>query len=1170
MALQFILGGSGSGKSTELYRMLIERSMSSPDEKILLIVPEQYTMQAQRHIVEAHPCHGVMNVDILSFERLAYRVFDELGREQKEILEDTGKSMIIRRILNEHEEELYAFRGSIRKPGFVEQVKSMISELMQYGIEPETLEKKQYELGTDSLLYTKLQDIRVIYQAFLETIHGRYMAMEEVPDRLCGIIDDSELIRHSVIFMDDFTGFTPIQYKLMVHILKLSPLVVMAVTADAAADSYRKAQKEELFYLTRDTISHLEEICSLSYVRREKDILMSGNTAGRFSGSRELKVLEERIFRESQMPYEEDVHDIEACLLSEPRSEMQYVAMRIHDYVARGEYRYEEIAVVASDMSRYRNGAEYWFGRYGIPCFFDGRRNVSGNMLMEWMRSLLNMFIRSFSYESVFRYLRCGLSGITMEETDRLEDYVLALGIRGFARWQQVWTARQQGMTEEMLAELNQIRERFICPLRELNDVVHKRDMHIVELIRAIYGYMCGLGIRQQIESWRKVFEDRGDLARAKEYEQIYDVMIELLEQVNLILGQANMTIREFSDVLEAGMSDVRMGIIPPGVDQVTFGDIRRTRLDNVRILFFAGMNDGLVPLVGKESGLITDMERDTLARHQMKLAPTARENTCTEQFYLYANMTKPSEKLILTCSSQDPSGKEQRISSIFDRIRQIFPKLTVRRIFREKGQLEYPDVNHAYQYLIEGLRDISEDGHIPEEWIDVYDWFYGSPQYREQTVRLVEAAFYRHWDERLSRAAVRAVYGGQLTGGVTMLEKYAACAYAHFLTYGLRLRKRKIFQVQAPDIGTIFHQSIERFSMRIGHSGYQWRDIPDDKRDRMAEECVRSVVLEYNHSVMQDSMRTQYLTEKIMRMTKRTVWALQQQLRKGDFDPVGYEIRFTTELETDSMHFEYGDQGALYLNGKIDRMDICEEDGQIYLKIIDYKSGNTSFDLSSVYHGLQLQLLVYMNAARETEQKRHPHCLVIPAGVLYYHIDDPLTAADDFRDFYGGADPDTSEECGTKEEGEASGEDEIGILELLAVDGLVVDDKDIIYHMDRNPDEAPKVLPLSFKRDGTLTAYSSAAPQENFEVLAWHVRRKTQQLGQSIFSGEIPVDPYHYGQRSACDFCNYKAICGFDTTIGGYSYHRMKKLKKDEVWDAIMKEAGQWDSSGLKNSRQS
>ncbi|MGN0204109.1 MAG: helicase-exonuclease AddAB subunit AddB [Coprococcus sp.] len=1163
MALQFILGGSGSGKSTQLYKMIIERSMSCPDERILLIVPEQYTMQAQRHIVEAHPCHGVMNVDIISFERLAYRVFDELGRDQKEILEDTGKSMIIRRILSEHKDELFAFRGNIRKQGFVEQVKSMMSELLQYGIKPETLEKKQCELGTESLLYMKLQDICVIYKAFLGAIHGKYMTMEEVPDRLCDIIDDSEFIRNSVIFMDDFTGFTPVQYKLMTHILRLSPLVVMAVTVDALADPYQKVEKENLFYLTKDTIQHLEQICSFWHIRRENDILLADSDTARFSDSRELDVLEKRIFREGQLPYEEDMHDIEACLLSDPRSEMQYVAMRIHDYVSRGEYRYEEIAVVASDMSLYRNGAEYWFGKYGIPCFFDGRRNVSSNMLLEWMRSLLNMFIRNFSYEAVFRYIRCGLSGVAMDEADRLEDYVLALGIRGFGRWNQVWTARQQGMTEEMLTELNQVREKLIYPLAELYDVVQNKDICLVELIRAIYRYMCQLGIRQQVEGWRKKFESRGDLARAKEYEQIYDVMIRLLEQVNLILGQEKMTVREFSDVLETGMSDVRMGIIPPGMDQVTFGDIRRTRLDNVRILFFVGMNDGLVPLVGKECGMITDMERDTLAKHEMKLAPTARENTCTEQFYLYANMTKPSEKLILTCSSQDLSGKEQRISSIFDRIRQIFPKLAVQRIFREKGQLEYPDVNHAYQYLIEGLRDVSEGEKVSEEWIHVYDWFYGQQQYREQTKRLVEAAFYRHWDERLSQAAVKAVYGGQLTGGVTMLEKYAACAYAHFLTYGLRLKERKIFQVQAPDIGMIFHQSIERFSMRIGHSGYQWRDIPDDKRDRMVEECVHSVVLEYNHSVMQDSMRAHYLTEKILRMTKRTIWALQQQLKKGDFDPVGYEIRFTTELETDSMHFEYGDQGTLFLNGKIDRMDICEEEGQIYLKIIDYKSGNTSFDLTSVYHGLQMQLLVYMNAARETEQKKHPHCLVIPAGVLYYHIDDPLTKANDFKDF------NTSGESEKMEE-KACGEDQIGILELLAVDGLVLDDRDVIYHMDRNPDEAPKVLPIAFKKDGTLTAYSSAAPQENFEVLAWHVRKKTEQLGQEIFSGEIPVDPYYYGQRKACDFCSYKAICGFDTTIGGYGYHRMKKLKKDEVWNAIMKEAGQWDSSGLKNSRQS
>lgn len=1161
MALQFILGGSGSGKSAQLYQMIIEQSMAFPDEKILLIVPEQYTMQAQKRIVEAHPHHGVMNVDILSFERLAYRVFDELGHNQKEILEDTGKSMIIRRLLSEHKEELYAFRGNIRKQGFVEQVKSMLSELLQYGIKPETLDEKSREVGAQSALYVKLQDIRVIYEAFIKIIEAKYMTAEEVPDKLCEVIEDSQLIRDSVVYMDDFTGFTPIQYKLMTKILKLAQKVVMTLPIDveAIAAPYVPEEMEKLFYLTRGTFHQLEKICRENQIPREADYLMKDSYLWRFKNSRELYTLEQQIFREEQNPYEETVQDIEACLLSEPRSEMQFIAMRIHDYVSKGDYRYEEIAVVTSDMDRYRKGAEYWFGKYDIPCFFDGRRSVSGNMLVAWIRSLLNIFIQRFSYESVFAYLRCGLSGISMEETDRLEDYVLAFGIRGFNRWQKEWTGRQPDMTEEELAKLNGIRRSMIDSLMELHEVTSSRRMKTIDLIRAIYRYMLHLDIKGQLEDWKEVFEHKGDLARAKEYEQIYDVVIELLERVNLILGQEILSVREFADVLEAGLSDVRVGIIPPGMDQVTFGDIRRTRLDNVRILFFAGMNDGLVPLVAGGTGLITDNERELLAEHEMKLAPTAREDTCTEQFYLYASMTKPSEKLILTCSAQDASGKEQRISSMMDRICRIFPKLEVKRILPEDGRIVYTDVNHGYQYLIQGLRNISESGELADEWMDLYDWFYGHPDYHDQTIKLVEAAFYQHWNEKLSQAAVSAVYGGQLAGGVTMLEKYASCAYAHFLAYGLRLKERRIFQVQAPDIGMIFHQAIERFSLRIGRSGYQWRDIPDEVRDRMVEECVRSVTMEYNHSVMQDSMRAHYLTEKILRMTKRTVWALQQQLKKGDFDPVGYEMRFTTELETDSMRIQYGDKGVLALNGKIDRMDICETDGQLYLKIIDYKSGSTSFDLSSVYYGLQMQLMVYMNAARETEQKKHTKCLVIPAGVLYYHIDDPLLETENFTDF----------EAERVSEGDTPGTDELRILDKLAVDGLVVDDRDIILHMDRNPEEAPKVLPVAFKKDGGLTAYSSAAPMENFEVLAWHVKKKTQQLGHRIFSGDIAVDPYSYGQKKACDYCQYKAICGFDTGIGGYDYHRMKKLKKDEVWKAIMKEAGEWDSNGPKNNGQ-
>lgn len=1137
MSLQLILGGSGTGKSTRMYRMIVEQSVQFPEEKIFLIVPEQKTMQAQKNIVMHHPRHGVMNVDVLSFERLAYRIFEELGMNRKEILEDTGKSMIIRRLLTEHKEELSAFRGNIRKKGFVDEVKSMLSELLQYGVTPEMLKKRSMEMGTESVLYAKLQDITVIYEAFLERIHEKYLTTEEVPDRLCDVIEQSAMIRRVTVFLDDFTGFTPIQYRLMTRILQLAPKVVMTLNVDVSENPYQAVSMENLFYLPKDTIFQMERICRENHVPREEDILLEDSEKGRFRNSRELAALEKNLFRRKVTAWTEENEDISACRLSSPNAEMGYAAMKIHEYVSKKHYRYRDIAVVASDMNLYRSSAEYWFDKYNIPCFFDGRRSISGNMLIEWLRTLCGVFIQKYSYAAVFRYLRSGLTGILSEEADKLEDYVLALGIRGHGKWTKVWTAKMQGMTDEELDSLNGIRERLMMPLEELYEVSKNKDSRTIDFIRAIYRYMQHLGIRRQLEEWTAFFEKDGQLSRAKEYEQIYEVMIGLLERMNLILGQEPLSVQVFSDVLEAGINDVRIGIIPPGMDQVTFGDIRRTRLEDVRLLFFVGMNDGLVPLVENGGGLLTEIERGRLAMHHIHLAPTARENTCTEQYYLYMNMTKPSEKLILTCSEQDAAGKEKRPSSIFDRINAVFPKVLPKRIRPEETVSK--DFLHSYQAMIAGLRAISEEGQAPEGWLDIYDWFYSQPDYEKQTEQLVEAAFYRHWDEQLSRAAVEAVYGGKLTGGVTMLEKYAACAYAHFLSYGLHLKERKIYQVQAPDIGMIFHQAIERFSLRIGRSGYQWRDIPDEIRDRLVEECVGSVVLEYNHSVMQDSMRANYLTEKILRMTKRTIWALQQQLKKGDFEPVGYEVRFTTDLENNNMQMSYGDRGMMALNGKIDRMDICEDEDKIYLKIIDYKSGSTQFDLTSVFHGLQLQLMVYMNAAREEQQQKKKTCIVIPAGILYYRIDDPFVTSENFEDFSGNA-------------------DETDILEQLAVDGLVVDDSDAIHHMDHAPDASPKVLPVKLKKDGTLSALSSAATPDNFEVLSWHVKRTTRQLGEKIFSGDIGVHPYRYGTRKACDYCSFKAVCGFDPELEGFDWKRLKKMKKDEIWEMIRKEAGE------------
>ncbi len=1131
MSLRFILGRSGSGKSGTLYRMIIKRSEECPDDQILLIVPEQYTMQAQKHLALLHPRHVVTNVDILSFERLAGRVFEEVGEDPKEILDDTGKSMIIRRLLDEHSDELSVFKGLIHRQGFVDEMKSVISELIQYGITPEALGDRCNERGIPDGLYSKVHDICIIYRAFLDVIHKRYITAEEVPDRLCSVIERSERMRRSVIYMDNFTGFTPVQYRLMERILAMCPEVVITLNIDIKKDPYKAAGMEDLFYMTKDTLRRLENICEEEGILREKDILLK-NEAG----------YERAVNRKSGDP-------VKALCINDPESEMRFTAVKIHELVSSGYCRYEDIAVVASDVSLYHSSAKYWFKKYGIPCFFDMRRDVSDNMLVEWIRSLLGMFIGNFSYESVFRYLRCGLSGFELSEIDVLENYVLAMGIRGINRWQQEWTAKTPDMDESELVSINNTRKLFIIPLSDLCGCTGSGDVNVTELIRTVYLYMRDLGMREQLEDLSKKFESSGDLERSGEYAQIYDLVIGLLEQMNLILGGCTLNIKEFLDVLEAGLNDLRLKIIPPGIDQVTFGDIRRSRLDDIRVLFFAGMNEGMVPLAGTGKGLITDAEREIFSEHDLKLAPAARENAFTEQFYLYASLTKPSDKLIMTYSAFDRTGKEIRVSPVLEQVIAAFPGMEIIKVISGDTGAAEPDVNGAYQYMIDGLRDYAESGTASQKWEETFDWFYTDPKYAGQTNKLIGAAFYRHWDERLSQAAVKAVYHGELTGGVTMLEKYAGCAYSHFITYGLRLQERQVYCVQAPDIGVIFHRSLELFSKRVASGPYSWRTVPDGIRDKMIGECVKSVVLEYNNSVMKDSSRAEYLTEKILRMAQRTVWALQQQIRKGDFDPVGYEVKFTTDLNEDSMKIEYGDRGTLFLNGKIDRMDICESDNKRYIKIIDYKSGKTAFDLAKVYYGLQLQLMAYMNAAAGTEKEGHPNMEIVPAGIMYYHIDDPVTESSDFEEFSG------EKEAPVPAAGQLS-EDDIAVLDELAADGLVVDDINVISHLDRHPDEAPKVIHVEYNSDGELKKGSQAASREKFAALEKHVGQKTRNIGESIMTGDIPVRPYSYGSEKACDYCRYKGICGFDPSVEGYSYNKMKKMTDDKIWEALTREA--------------
>ncbi len=1136
MSLQFILGGSGSGKTYRLYTELIRESMEEPDTQFIAIVPEQFTMQTQKEIVTLHPRHGVMNIDIVSFERLAYRVFEELAVLNPAILDDMGKSMVLRKVTAGKKRELVLYKDHLSRTGFISQLKSMLSELYQYGITPDMLDE-QIPLTVSPMLKQKLMDINVIYKAFREYISEKYVTAEEILDVLCRVLPDSQIIRNSVITLDGYTGFTPVQYRLLELFLRYSKRVVVTVTIDPSQNLNRKWGIQELFHMSYQMIHKITDLAEKLSVSRDRDILLTEHPAIRYgdvdseTGKSPLDFLEQNLYRYKGRIYEEVPQSIEIRQAMNPTEEIAFVIRCMEEAIRKDGLRYRDMAVVTGDIGSYSNEITHQFDSLGIPYFLDDKKSILKNPMVELIRAAMEVIIKDFSYESVFRYLRTGL--ITGEEDreklDRLENYVIAMGIRGFKRWNSVWEGWYRGAKELNLEEINAFREQILAPLIKLRDAFREEKSNVKSLTAAVTELLMEAGIEEKMAGYEAAFSEASEFSLAKEYSQVYGLVMDLFDRLVGLLGEEHVSRREYSDILDAGFSEIKVGLIPASVDRVVIGDITRTRLDHVKLLFFIGVNDGIIPVKKAKGSLFTDREREFLGSLSIELAPTAREESFRQRFYLYLALTKPEQRLVLSYSAMDGSGKSMRASTLIGELRKLFPMLPVTPVFQEGIRIPL-SVREAKDCLTEGLRNYKESVE-DERFLELFKTFLRSEDHRDQVLKLTEAAFYAYEKRGIGKIAARALYGSILSGSVTRLEQYASCAYAHFLNYGMELMERQQYELAAMDIGNLFHDSIDLCFTTMKEQERDWRTLTEADRKELVHNCVTKVTEEYGNTILKSSARNAYLAGKVERITDRTVWALAEQLKKGDFTPVGFEVSFSAIDNLKAMKITLSDEEALHLKGRIDRLDICEDEESIYVKIIDYKSGSTSFDLAALYYGLQLQLVVYMDAAIEMEERKNPGKQVIPAGIFYYNINDPMV----------------------DREGEMSQEDiDRKILKQLRMNGLVNSDLEVISHLDNEIETESDVIPVALKNGIIQESRSSVADGERFSYLKKYVHEKLKTEGLEILSGAVDVNPYKQGNRTACDYCPYHAVCGFDLKTGGYGFRKFKALKSNEIWAEI------------------
>ncbi len=1139
MSLQFVFGNSGSGKSEYLYEHILAQAAAEPERNFLVVVPEQFTMQTQRELVERQSSHAIMNVDVLSFARLAYRVFDELGKQNLIVLEETGKNLVLRKVAEQKREELPMLGSSMNKMGYVGEIKSLISELTQYNVSPEDLERfLENECIGDAVRY-KLTDILTLYRGFREYIEGAYITAEEVLSLLCEVAGESALLRDCVIVFDEFTGFTPIQNRVMRELLCLAKKVMVSVTVDIREDFYHSRGIHELFAMSKKTVGTLQKMASELAVETEEPVVLAAGEAKRYAGAPALFFMEQNLFRARAGQWRGEPENIRIASAKNPREELTFAAREITRLVREQGYCYKDIAVVTGDVPGYANYVPEIFRQYGIPYFIDQTRNILFHPFVEFVRAALEVVEYDFSYESVFRFLRCGLF-LREEDVDLLENYVRAKGIRGRRRWGERWRAsrREEADGERKKQELdliNGLREQVSEAFAPLAAAFSGGGHSAAEQTYALYRFIERLGVEEQLKRKEQSLTEEGErLQLAQEYAQIYRIVMDLLDKVYTLLGDEQPGIREYSDILDAGFEAAKVGIIPPGNDRVTIGDIERTRLNHIRILFFVGVNDGVVPKLGNPGGIISQFEREMMAEHHLELAPLERERVFIQKFYLYLNMTKPSDRLYVTYSKVNSDGKALRSSYLIGTLQHMFPDLVALEPAEAECERDVLTPENGIRYLLAGLwrrGDWDEDA-----WYALLHWYLSREPYRSEVYRLFDAAFGVHADTPIGRAAVRALYGTELENSVTRLERFAACAFSHFLDYGLMLREREEYGFASVDMGNIYHDALEHFARRVDASEYTWFNVPQALQEQWVEESMEDAILGNPNAGACAEARNRYLLAQMKATMRKTVWALIAQVQKGRFTPKEFEVSFSRADNLAALRFSLSEEEKMRLKGRIDRVDTYETADKVYVRIIDYKSGNTSFSLLNLYHGLQLQLVVYMNAALELEQKKYPAKQVVPAGIFYYHIANPMV-----------------EGQGTESE------DEIrqSVLAQLALNGLVNADSEIYRAMDEDFSGSSSVIPVSLKTDGTPRANSKLADSGEFARMADYVNQTILSTGKKIMAGDASVAPYLLDGKSGCDYCPYHTVCGFDTRIPGYAYRKLKKFGRAEEIFSAMEDGG-------------
>ena len=1150
MGLRFVLGRGGIGKTTFMLNEIKKRVQDDETSPVILLVPEQYSFEMEKNmskLFQGEEKDKYLRSRVLSFKTMSSIVFSKVGGLTDVNINSSGKAMMIYKSIDRIASELKVYGKSSSQSGFVGSITDMISELKQYNVSPDMLENIAGEMENETLRY-KLMDIAKIYGEFEKNLHENYVDSQDMLTSLAAKLEQCDYFKDAYIYIDEFTGFTPNQYGILRVLLKQAKEVYISLTIDSLTQfTY---SKNDAFSRTKYTFEKLYKIAVEEGVKIHTNINLNTEEVKRFKGNDELKHLESFYHAYPYRKYEKKTEHIRINEFNNLYDEVEQVAKDIVHLVRDKNVRYKDITVATRDLNRYDFLVKSIFKEYEIPNFIDSKREAKSNPIIVLILSALEMRNRRYSYETMFRYLKSGLIGVNEEDISLLENYVLQNGIKGKKWFEERWDykvnpnylAEESEFDLAQKERINETRDKVLEPIIKLQDKLKKPNKTVREICIYVYEFLLDINIEETLENLINNFTEKGDLEIADEYSQVWQIVVDILDQMVELMGDEKISLDKFMKVISLGFDEYELGLVPPSMDQVLVSSIDRMKNANTKYLYLIGTTDGIFPLISKESGLLSDKDRETLGEKGVEVDIDSKTKTYEEQFLVYKALTYTSENLIISYPISDHEGKTLRPSIIVSRLKKIFPNITMKSYVLkdldnscEKALEDITVKAPTFNELINAIKEFEIRGEINPVYLDLYRYFLDDKEYKNKLEKVVSGLSYTNQVEKVEREKIKQLYENKNLS-ISKLERYAQCPFSYFIQYGLKAQERREYSFTAPDLGSFIHNILDIFSKSLNKDKLNWHEIDDDYIKSRVSLIVDEMISRIPGFILNSSERYKYLAYRLKKMLVSAISIISMQIKQGNFEPVDYEVSFRKNGKYPPIKIILNDGEEITLVGQIDRIDELEKDDSKYIRIIDYKSGDKSINLTEVYYGLQLQLLVYLDAIIESDRNKKFN--LKPAAILYNRIDNPIVKANEDQ-----KDSIINEE----------------ILKKLRMNGLVLKDVDIIGEMDHSLKDGERktslVIPANFDKNGNIGRYTKGVTEQEFDILRQYVKHEVKELCERMVGGDISIIPCKSKNGTSCDFCTYSSICQFDSSIRGNMYTIINEKKDEEIIKLMDKE---------------